>query len=445
MSERLLSVGESSVKRALSEGAEEAEAYLISGRTIVVEVEKGEIKTAKTEVVEGIGIRSIVGHKVGFAYSVSLGRASESAVSSVKNAKASKPDPDIKGLPGPSKPSQVPDLFDKNVAELDVSDVVEYLKVMVDAASSKKGVISVSGAMKASHYAVAVVNSNGISTAEDRTLCSLYSFVAGRDGDRSSSGYEQNSGRLLKEIDPEWVGSQAGELASTLLDAVRVETGQYALIVDPLTAKPFLEFLVSEAANAENVIYGRSFLAGKLGEEIAREELTIVDDGTLPGGEGSAGFDGEGIPTRRTLVIGNGKLLNYIHNFYTAGKMGVETTGNASRSYKTPPSVGSHNVILEADHLKLSRDELLEVRRGILLKLTLDRPNLANGEFSGMVYMGFLVEDGEIKAGIKEASFGIHLLDFLKGIDAVGDDVRRVESVVTPSIRVKSVRVAGPS
>jgi len=444
MSERLLSIGESSVRRALSEGAEEAEAYLISGRTIVAEVEKGEIKTAKTEVVEGIGVRSIVGHKVGFAYSVSLGRASESAVSSVKNAKASKPDPDIKGLPSPSKPSQVPGLFDKKVAELDVSDVVEYLKVMVEAASSKKGVISVSGAMKASHYAVAVVNSNGISVAEDRTLCSLYSFVAGRDGDKSSSGYEQNSGRFLKEIDPEWVGSQAGELASTLLDAVRVETGQYALIVDPLTAKPFLGFLVSEAANAENVIYGRSFLAGKLGEEIAREGLTIVDDGTLPGGEGSAGFDGEGVPTRRTPIIGDEKLLSYIHNFYTAGKMGVETTGNASRSYNTPPSVGSHNVILEADHLKLSRDELLEVRKGILLKLTIDRPNLANGEFSGMIYMGFLVEEGEIKAGIKEASFGIHLLDFLRGIDAVGDDVRRVESIVTPSIRVKSVRVAGP-
>ena len=444
MSERLLSIGESSVRRALSEGAEEAEAYLISGRTIVAEVEKGEIKTAKTEVVEGIGVRSIVGHKVGFAYSVSLGRASESAVSSVKNAKASKPDPDIKGLPSPSKPSQVPGLFDKKVAELDVSDVVEYLKVMVEAASSKKGVISVSGAMKASHYAVAVVNSNGISVAEDRTLCSLYSFVAGRDGDKSSSGYEQNSGRFLKEIDPGWVGSQAGELASTLLDAVRVETGQYALIVDPLTAKPFLGFLVSEAANAENVIYGRSFLAGKLGEEIAREGLTIVDDGTLPGGEGSAGFDGEGVPTRRTPIIGDGKLLSYIHNFYTAGKMGVETTGNASRSYNTPPSVGSHNVILEADHLKLSRDELLEVRKGILLKLTIDRPNLANGEFSGMIYMGFLVEEGEIKAGIKEASFGIHLLDFLRGIDAVGDDVRRVESIVTPSIRVKSVRVAGP-
>ena len=445
MSERLLSIGESSVRRALSEGAEEAEAYLISGRTIVVEVEKGEIKTAKTEVVEGIGIRSIVGHKVGFAYSVSLGRASESAVSSVKNAKASKPDPDIKGLPSPSKPSHVPGLFDKKVAELDVSDVVEYLKVMVEAASSKRGVVSVSGAMSASHYTVAVVNSNGISVAEDRTSCSLYSFVAGRDGDKSSSGYEQNSGRFLREIDPEWVGSQAGELASMLLDAVRAETGQYALIIDPLTANAFLGFLVSSAANAENVIYGRSFLTGKLGETIARGEITLIDDGTLPEGEGSAGFDGEGVPTQRTPIISEGRLVNYIHNFYTAGKMGVETTGNASRSYNSPPSVGSHNIVLEADRLRLSRDDLLEVKRGVLLKLTMDRPNLANGEFSGMVYMGFLVENGEIKAGIKEASFGLHLLDFLKGIDAVGDDVRRVGTVVTPSIRVRSVRIAGPS
>ncbi len=441
----LLSIGEDVVRRAASEGAEEAEAFLVSGRRISVEVEKGEVKTARSEIVSGIGVRSVVQGKVGFAYATSLADALDVAVKSVKNALASKPDPHFKGLPDPGRVSPVEGLFDPKVADLDVAEAVEFIHEMVSAASSKTGVVSVGGAMSASSQEVAVVSSPGISLSEKRTSTSLYAFVAARDGDKSSSGFEINSGRFLREINPSWVGSQAGELASTLLNAVRIETGTYPMVIDPLTMGPFIGFLVSAAANGENVMYGRSFLTGKLGQTVASEGVTILDDGTLAGGEGSASFDGEGVPTGRTPIVERGVLKNYIHNTYTAGRMGAKSTGNAARSFDSLPGVGSHNVILEAPDLEMSEEELFDVKRGILLKLTEDRPNLANGEFSGMVYMGFLIEDGEVTTGIKEASFGIHLIDLLKGIDAVSKEKRAVMGVISPSVRVGEVRVAGPS
>jgi len=441
----LLGLGEDVVRRATSAGAEEAEAFLVSGRRITVEVEKGEVKTARSEVVSGVGVRSVVRGKVGFAYATSLADALEVAEKSVRNAVASRPDPHFRGLPDPGRPTRVEGLFDPRVAELDVAEAVEYTGEMISAASSKRGVVSVGGAMSASAQEVAVVSSRGVGVSERRTSTSLYAFVAARDGDRSSSGFEVNSGRFLREINPTWVGSQAGELASALLDAVRIETGTYPMVLDPLTMGPFIGFLVSSAANGENVVYGRSFLTGKLGQRIASEAVTLLDDGTLAGGEASASFDGEGIPTRRTPVVEGGVLTNYIHNSYTAGRMRAESTGNATRSFDSLPGVGSHNVVLEAPKLEVSEKDLLDVRRGILLKLTEDRPNLANGEFSGMVYMGFLIEDGEVKTGVKEASFGIRLVDLMKGIEAVGREKRSVMGVISSPVRVASVRVAGPS
>jgi len=106
-----------------------------------------------------------------------------------------------------------------------------------------------------------------------------------------------------------------------------------------MVATSILEHIF-EGVNGDSVYRGASFLAGKLGHKIAGDNVTIIDDGTVPGGFGTSPFDGEGVPTRRTVVIEKGVLSSYLLNTYTAKKLGLKTTGNASRGLAGTPGIG---------------------------------------------------------------------------------------------------------
>src|SRR5579864_8649920 len=129
---------------------------------------------------------------------------------------------------------------------------------------------------------------------------------------------------------PEHVGKVAAERTLRRLGARKVKTQQIPVIFDPLVATSILEHIF-EGVNGDSVYRGASFLAGKLGQKIAASHVNVIDDGTMVGGFGTSPFDGEGIPTRRTTVIDKGVLSSYLLNSYTAKKLGLQTTGNASR------------------------------------------------------------------------------------------------------------------
>ncbi len=443
MKGELLAFGDLAVKKALSERADQAEAFLYQGKLLSITLEKGEIKEAQSIVERGIGVRVALGKRVGFSYSTEFGEAEAVARKAVENAQASPPDEDFNSFPEPTAPRKVEGLFDSKIAGLEVEDASELVKEMVEASRIDKRIYSIRGALYSVSGTMAVLNSLGIERAEDLTQIYIYAYISAKDGDEMGSGYEFNHGRSLSEIDPEWVGRNAAKLAIRSLGAIRVETGNYDVVLDPMAMPPFIGFLVSSAANAENIQYGRSFLCGKLGEKIGREEISVYDDGTIPGAYASVSFDGEGVSTRRTPVVFNGVLTSYIHNSYTAGKEGIVSTGNASRNYDSLPSIDAHNVVLEAKDLEAKIDELLDLRKGILLKNTGDIPDLANGEFSGLMATAFLIEKGEVTKSLKETGFGINLIDFLKKIDLVGDDRRQIGPVISPSCRVRGMRVAG--
>ncbi len=441
--EELLSFGETAIKKAISEEVDQAEAFLYEGKLLSISVERGEVKKAESIVEKGIGVRVAIGKKVGFSYSTGFEEIDVVSKRAIQNAKASPPDQNFRSFPEPTEANRVKGLFDEKIAELSVEDASELIKEMVESAKVDKRVYSISGAFFSTAGTIAVLNSLGTERAEDLTQTYIYAYIAAKDGDDMSSGYEFNQSRHLSDIDPAWVGEEAAKLAISSLGAIRIETGYYDVVIDPLAMPSFIGFVVSSAANAENVQYGRSFLAGKLKKKIAREEISIFDDGAVPRAYASVSFDGEGVSTKRTPVILNGFLKSYIHNSYTAGKAGVKSTGNASRSYDSLPSISSHNVILEADGLKAKKEELLDIRKGILFKDTADKPNLANGEFSGLMSSAFLIEKGEITKSLKETGFGINLLDFLVKIELIGDDYRQVGSTISPSCKVIGMRAAG--
>src|SRR5205085_3843374 len=147
------------------------------------------------------------------------------------------------------------------------------------------------------------------------------------------------------------------------LGARKVKTQHVPVILDPLVANSILQHIF-EGVNGDSVYRGASFLAGKLGQKIASPNVTVVDDGTMVGGFGTSPFDAEGIPTRRTVVIENGVLKSYLLNTYTAKKLRLQTTANASRGLAGTPGIGPGNYFLQPGQ-KSAKELIANIKEGL--------------------------------------------------------------------------------
>src|SRR5262249_23766643 len=165
------------------------------------------------------------------------------------------------------------------------------------------------------------------------------------------------------------------------LGARKVASTDVPVVLDPLIAGSVLDNIF-DAVNGNAVYRQSSFLAGKLGERIAGNNVTLVDDGTMPGGFGTSPFDGEGVPSQRTLVIEKGVLKSYLLNTYAARKLGLNTTGNASRGLTGNPGIGSGNFFLEPG-TRTPEQIISEIKNGFYVTEFLGfGVNLVTGDFS---------------------------------------------------------------
>jgi PmbA protein len=199
---------------------------------------------------------------------------------------------------------------------------------------------------------------------------------------------------------------------------------------------------VCGAVSGTAIYRGASFLAGKLGEQVAATGLTLVDDGRMPGGLGSRPFDGEGVPTRRTVVIENGELISYLLDTYTGRKLGLASTGNASRSLGQRPTVGPMNFCALPG--SSSPEEIIRsVDRGLYLTEMIGfGVNLVTGDYSrGAV--GMWVEKGEIAYPVEEITIAGNLKDMLRDIEVIGNDLKWRGAVAAPTLKIGRMTVAG--
>ncbi|MFW9920474.1 MAG: TldD/PmbA family protein [Candidatus Thorarchaeota archaeon] len=444
--EILLEIAEDAVKRALALGADEAEAYAASAKSFSIEVENNSIKSAEESHDSGIGIRSVVGKKIGFAYVTTIQESDyvEAVEKSVKLAKASLPDPDFVSLP--SFEGSYPDvggLFDSSISNLTSEDAADLIVRTVDASLESMGKYktSIEAQLSASTGSKALVNSIGISQTARSTSAMMYSYPVIKSDDDQTSSFEYQVTRKLNTLNPEWIGNTASQNAINNLGGKVIEGGSLPVIFTPLAVGTILGSGFARAVNAEEVQYGRSYISDAFGSRIASEQITIVDDGVLEGATGSRIFDAEGYPSQHTIVLKNGILKSLLHNSYTAFKDSVDNTGNASRpSYAGLPSISTSNFIVEPDRGTL--DELVsEIDCGVLCRNTGDRPNMTTGDLSAMIMEGFYIERGEIKYPVKNTLIGINMKDLLMRIERIGADVRETFSIMSPSIVVSSAKI----
>jgi PmbA protein len=227
---------------------------------------------------------------------------------------------------------------------------------------------------------------------------------------------------------------------------VKPATERLPVLLDPWAAASFLGVLAS-GLSAEEVQKGRSLLAGMVGERVASEAVTLVDDGRLPQGPASAPFDDEGVPTSRTPLIDRGVLRGFLHNTVTARRDGAGTSssGNASRpSYRGVPGVSTTNLLVEPgpeppEALLVSAGRAVYVQE---VKGVHSGANPVSGEFS-VGAAGLRVEDGALGEPLREMTIASTLPEVLRGVTAVGSDVRFLFGVGTPTILVGEMTVAG--
>ncbi len=446
MVDSLLTIGEKAVKLAEKLGADQAEVYLAQSRSFEIEAENNAIKGASESKDAGIGIRTIIDKKIGFAYVTTLDDSDiEEAVNhSLSLARASIPDPDFHTLPESlSNYQNAKGLFDKEIHDMTAEVTAELIIRAIDAT---KQVLdgynyAIEAGVQSSSSMNAIVNSLGIAKTEPRTSISIYSYPIIKADDDQTASYEYQISRKFNEIDPEWVGRSAGRLAIGFLHPKIIEGGEMPVVFAPLGASAVLSRGFADAVNAEEVQMGRSYIADAFGEKIASEKLEIVDDGLLPGGIGTRSFDAEGFPSQRTSVIENGILKSLLHNSYTANKDRVDNTGNASRpSYSGLPGISTTNFMVSPGKGDLNTF-ISELDTGVVCRNTGDRPNMTTGDLSAMIIEGYYVKNGEVQHPLKNTLIGINMRDLLKRISHVGNDSRATFSMITPSIVVERANV----
>ena len=393
----------------------------------------------------GIGVRAFKNKGMGIAYSQSLEEADIEATvkRAVSFARVSQPDPYFRGIPGPSKAPEVPGLCDKEIVSLTLDDAIRIPKDMIDSAESVRRDGMYHGGFNANYGRACLMTSTGVSVEIEKTVASAYIQPVYRRGDDVGSSYEFDYGISLAEIDPWKIGKKAAEKAIEQFGSKKIESGSLPIILSPESASSLFSSLLL-ALSGEPAVKGRTFASRLLGKSIGPEILEIMDDGTIPGAVASSTYDGEGVPKRPLKVVDRGVVLTFLHNYYSAGIMNVESTGHAIRGgYRGNVGAGPSNIRVSPGNSAI--DEMIsETKRGILVIGASFMPNMVSGEISTTIDEGFLIENGEKKHPVKNLMIGGHILNLLENIELISKEGRTFgKGHFFPSIKIREAKLSG--
>ncbi len=436
------------VARAKKKGAKQAEVYMEIGRESSVRVRDGQIEDLTQATSKGAGVRVFVKDRLGFAWTSDFTPDAINATvdRAVELAAASAPNP-LNGLPGKKQlgaPSEVGDLYDDAVANLDPEWKIKSALEMEKVGKAYDPRIKTFESVGAGDYVTEVhlASSEGALGSYRGTYVYLSASAVASDKGQLQVGDWFDYKRFLSELQPpELVAREAAQRAVRMLGAAKVKTQKVPVVFDPMMAASFVG-AIGAASNGDAVYKKSSFLASKLGQTIAPEGVTIVDDGLLARGLGTSPFDGEGVPTRKTGIVERGALKAFLYDTFTARKAKAQTTGNAARGYRSLPSIGTNNLYLEAG-TRDPRDLVREVKNGFYVTKMLGHGlNLVTGEYSRGAN-GLWIENGELARPVQEVTVAGSMLDMLKSIDGLGSDLTFRGSTGAPTIRFAELTVSG--
>jgi PmbA protein len=436
------------VERARAAGAEHAEACVESSRSFVVRVMGGQIETLKQSVTHGLGVRVLVDGAMGFVSTTDFAGATldDLARRAVALARFSTPDP-ANAMPadeGEEAPGDL-ELYDPGVVTLPPEARIERaLELERIALAHDPRIRRTDGARVSSgDGATVLANSSGLlrSWSETSTGMVVVPLADDRDG-KQQTGYRGVAKRWLADLpDLEEVAREAAARAIARIGARPVGAARVPVVFHPDVGAAWIGDL-HDAFSAEAVIKKASWLTEKLGETIAAPGVTLVDDGRIPRGLGSSPWDGEGVPTRRNLLIDRGTCATFLYDTYHARRAGARSTGSAVRSYASVPGIGAHNL-----HLEPGTADPDAIVRGIDRGFYMDDQgsygfNAVTGDYSYQA-QGFWIEKGEKAFPVDGVTVAGNALDMLRDVAAIGNDLRFDHAVACPTLLIGELTVSG--
>jgi PmbA protein len=481
--------------RALKAGATDAEAVVYEGDEFSASVRLGHVETLKESGSRAIGLRVFIGQRTASTSSSDFSAESlERLVSgAVTLARITSEDPFV-GLPEASEFGQhdaaAQHLYFEDVNQQPPADRIEQARICEAAALAFDPRVQNSGGgdFDAATSHKIMMNSRGFTGEYRRSYCGFSAQPIAHDENGSMQrNYWYSAARTTRLLeDPVNIGEEAARRTLRKLGARRVKTQQAPVVFSPEIARGIIGNIF-DAANGDAIYRHATFFDGMLGERVAGSNVTVIDDGTLvfshpidpsttlesdaigstylyeggirpgfdppemsgddngviqAGGFGTSPFDSEGLPTRRTVLVENGILKNYVMNTYTARKLGMASTGNASRSLASNPGIGAGNFYLSPGAFSPTQI-IAGVTSGLYVTEVMGfGVNLVTGDYSQGA-AGLWIENGELAYPVEEITIAGNLKDMYQNISAIGNDLTFRSASAAPTIRIDGMTIAG--
>lgn len=437
------------VTSAIKGGATEAEAIALESTEFSVEVRLGEVETLQESASRGLGLRVIYeGRQASISTSdLQVGSLEKLVTDAVEMARLTSAD-EAAVLPSPDEFADATDedlqLYDPAIAALQTERKIAMAQACETAARSfDSRIVNSEGAGCSTILGrMLLVTSAGFSGEYRATNCGLIVAPIARTDDQMQVAGWGDRQRWLEKLEaPEKIGQEAAHRVIRKLGARKVPTQEVPIVFESSAAGELLSNFF-EAVSGEAVFRRASFLLGKLDEVIASPLLTIIDDGRMPGAVGSRPFDGEGLPTRRTEVVKNGVLRNYLLNTYTARKLGLSSTANATRGLTGTPGVGVTNFYV-APGQSLPEEIIATVKNGFYVTDLIGFGfNPVTGDYSRGA-AGLWIENGRLTYPVEEVTIAGNFREMLRGIEIIGNDLRFRGSLAAPTLKISKMMVSG--
>ncbi len=404
----------------------EGELFLLDSKSTRVSVSSGKVENLEERQDKGCGVRILHRGKIGFSYfsDWSLSALQETIERATAFTHLSYPD-DSHGFPEPAAAEPL-DTLDPTLPDIPTPQKIRFAMAIEESARSYDRRIEKIKSADYKDFMGQITLANSLGVLEHYHFGRVAGSIelSGTDGTSSHMGYHHAFGKTLKELEAGHIGRTAAAKALEKFGSREFKTATLSVVFNnETTANLFAE--IYPLFSAKNILKKKSILVDKLGIPIGSSAITLLDDGRKEEGFLSAPFDGEGTPTRETMLIHEGILENYLHNRSTALKMRHEPTGNSVReSYTVSPKIGITNLYTKPS--KIKAEELINrVQRGVYITelYGLHTVDTITGDFS-VGASGRVIENGRLSFPIHQIALSGNILDFLQSIEAVADDLK---------------------
>ncbi|HUK19062.1 MAG TPA: TldD/PmbA family protein [Bryobacteraceae bacterium] len=436
------------VRRALAAGATGAECTISEGDEFSASVRMRELENLKEAGSRAAGLRILAGRRTGSSYTSDLSRDGVERLvrSAIELAEITTEDPHA-GLPEADELGSLAGdlgLYVPEVDRLETEFKIDLAKRAEAAAlETDARIVNSEGAGFETHIGRHIfANSRGFSGEYRSTYCSVGAVPVARDGESMERDSWWSAARSVDRLEPaEQVGRTAARRALRRLNPVKVPTQKVPVVFEPRVAGSLLDSIF-DAVHGMLVYRHESFLAGKLGQKVASESLTVIDDATMPGLFGTSPFDDEGVPSRRTVVIERGVLKSYLLNTYAARKLGMKTTGNAARGLAGNAGIGHGNFYAVAG-VQTPEAIVGGIADGFYVTELIGMGvNIVTGDYSRGA-AGLWIRGGELAHAVSEVTIAGNLQDMLNNVEAVGSDLEFRGSLASPTLKIGEMTVGG--